>query len=101
MIGAAFSSLGVSTPLAEELAVNACWNSVSAVGGSQVPAGCARSFHVPFLKYLFMTSKYPCANSVALLSVGEPRMTMSFGDLTFHALTQLTMPPPISLPTLT
>ena len=32
--------------------MNACWNSVSAVGGSQVPAGCARSFHEPFVEVL-------------------------------------------------
>jgi hypothetical protein len=39
MIGAAFSSFGVRTELMFLCAVNCCWNSLSAVGGSQVPAG--------------------------------------------------------------
>ena len=38
MIGAAFSSFGVTTELMFLCAVNCCWNSLSAVGGSQVPA---------------------------------------------------------------
>ena len=38
MIGAAFSSFGTSTALMFLCAVYCCWNSVSAVGGSQVPA---------------------------------------------------------------
>ena len=36
---APFSSLGIRAALMLLWAVNACWNSVSAVGGSQVPAG--------------------------------------------------------------
>ena len=38
MIGAAFSSFGTTTELMLLCAVNCCWNSLSAVGGSQVPA---------------------------------------------------------------
>ena len=43
MIGAPFSSLGISAALAFGCAVNAAWNSVSAVAGVQVPAGFATS----------------------------------------------------------
>ncbi len=44
MIGAAFSSFGISAALMFGWAVNCCWNSLSAVGGSQVPAGWLTSF---------------------------------------------------------
>ena len=43
MIGAAFSSFGLSRALAFEFLVKAAWNSVSAVVGVQVPAGLATS----------------------------------------------------------
>ncbi len=44
---------------------------------------------------------YPWANSLALLSVGSPSMTSTFGLATFHADTQSTNPWPMSLPTFT
>ena len=47
MIGAAFSSFGVRTELMFLCAVYACWNSLSAVGGSQVPAGVPTSTYFP------------------------------------------------------
>ena len=47
MIGAPFSSFGMSAALAFEWAVNACSNSLCAVVGVQVPAGVASSFHLP------------------------------------------------------
>ena len=50
MIGAAFSSFGVSTALMFLCAVNCPWNSVSAVGGSQVPAAVPTLTQVPALK---------------------------------------------------
>jgi hypothetical protein len=44
MIGAPFSSFGISAALMFGCAVYCCWNSLSAVGGSQVPAGWLTSF---------------------------------------------------------
>ena len=49
MIGAAFSSFGISAVLMFGCAVNCCWNSLSAVGGSQVPGGLL-TFFQPELK---------------------------------------------------
>jgi len=45
MIGAPFSSFGISAALTPLWAVKACWNSLSATFGVQVPAGLAASFH--------------------------------------------------------
>ena len=50
MIGAAFSSFGISAALMFLCAVYCCWNSVSAVGGSQVPAVVPTSFQ-PLLNF--------------------------------------------------
>src|ERR1700722_18971958 len=101
MIGGACSSLGTRAALIFGWAVYCCWNSVRAVGGSQVPAGCATSVHALDEKWGARTALYPWANRVALLSVGSPRMTMTFGLATFQALTQLTSPLPIRVPTST
>src|SRR5579875_3134548 len=101
MIGAAFSSLGTSTALMLLCAVYCCWNSVSAVGGSQVPAALPTDFQPPPENFDASTPSYPCANRVALLSVGAPFITSTFGLFTFHAVTQLSRPWPISLPTWT
>src|ERR1700744_6338604 len=101
MIGAAFSSFGTSTALMFLCAVYCCWNSVSAVGGSQVPGGWATSVHFPAEKYDALTPLYPWANSVALLSVGAPRMTITLGCETCQALMQDTRPSPMTWPTLT
>ena len=56
MIGAAFSSFGVSTALMLLCAVNCCWNSLSAVGGSQVPAALPTWCHLPELNSGFSTA---------------------------------------------
>src|SRR6266566_3987042 len=101
MIGAAFSSLGVSTALMFGCAVNCCWNSVSAVGGSQVPAALPTLAHLPELKNGFITALYPSPNSVALLSVGSPYITSTFGFATCQEVTQEARPWPSSLPTRT
>src|SRR5579871_2447179 len=101
MIGAAFSSLGTSTALIFLWAVYCCWNSVSAVGGSQVPAAEPTLDHFPPLKYDARTPSYPWANRVALLSVGAPFITSTFGCATCQAATQLTRPWPINWPTWT
>ena len=50
MIGAPVSSFGISAALTLWCAVNTAWNSVSAVGGSQVPAVWATAVHLPDLK---------------------------------------------------
>src|SRR6516225_6540393 len=101
MIGAAFSSFGVSMALMFGCAVNCCWNSVSAVGGSQVPAALPTWAHLPELKNGFITALYPSPNSVALLSVGSPYITSTFGFDTPQAVTQLARPWPRSVPTCT
>src|ERR1700757_4543944 len=101
MIGAPFSSFGISAALMFLCAVYCCWNSDSAVGGSQVPAGWLTSFHLPEEKYEASTPSYPCANSVALLSVGAPFITMTFGFFTPQAATQDTRPWPMTWPTFT
>src|ERR1039457_7110030 len=101
MIGAAFSSLGVSTALMFLCAVNCPWNSVSAVGGSHVPAPWPTWTHLPGEKNGAITALWPGPNRVALLSVGAPYMTSTLGFLTFHAETQLTRPSPIRWPTCT
>src|SRR5579859_5531775 len=101
MIGAAFSSLGTSTELMFLCAVNCCWNSVSAVGGSQVPGGVPTSLYVPAENFGWSTDMYPWANSVALLSVGSPFITSTLGLVTCQAVAQFTKPWPISWPTLT
>ena len=49
MIGAPFSSFGISAAFAVLCAVSACWNSVAATVGVQVPAGLATSVHLPDL----------------------------------------------------
>src|ERR1700753_3007432 len=102
MIGAAFSSFGTSTELMLLCAVYCCWNSVSAVGGSQVPAAEPTDFQPPPLPNLeAVTPCYPGANRVALLSVGSPFMTSTCGLFTPQAVTQLSRPWPMSLPTWT
>src|SRR5579875_3270552 len=101
MIGAAFSSLGDSSALMFLCAVYCCWNSVSAVGGSQVPAALPTLVHWPLLNSGLSTALYPSPNSVALLSVGAPYITSTFGWLTCQAATQLFRPSPSSVPTLT
>ncbi len=55
MIGAPVSSLGISAELTLWCAVKMAWNSVSAVGGSHVPAVCATAVHFSSLKYGLMT----------------------------------------------
>ena len=55
MIGAPFSSFGMSAELAVLCAVNACSNSVAAVGGSHVPAGLATSLYLSVLNSGFRT----------------------------------------------
>src|ERR1017187_6021431 len=100
MIGAPFSSFGISAALMFGCAVYCCWNSLSAVGGAQVPAGWLTSFQ-PQPKVVASTAAQPRAKSVALLSVGEPFMTMTCGLLTPQAATQLTRPWPIFVPTST
>src|SRR5215471_3377526 len=101
MIGAAFSSFGVSTELMLGCAVNCCWNSVSAVGGSQVPAALPTSAHLPEVKNGFITAMYPSPNSVALLSVGSPYITSTFGFDTPQEVTQVARPWPSRVPTRT
>src|SRR5207344_2704892 len=101
MTAFALSSLGVTTALMFEWAVNCCSNVVAAVGGSHVPAGSPTLVYVPSLKLGSNTLLYPCANSNALLSVGSPSMIRILGFLTFHAEMQSTSPCPISLPTWT
>src|SRR6185437_8456744 len=101
MIGAPFSSFGMSAALIFLCAVYCCWNSDSAVGGSQVPAGWLTSVHFFEEKNGAITPVYPWANSVALLSVGAPLITMTLGSLTPQAETQDTRPWPMTWPTLT
>jgi hypothetical protein len=101
MIGAPFSSFGISAALMFLCAVYCCWNSDSAVAGVHVPAGLLTSFHLPEEKYGAITPSYPWANSVALLSVGAPFITMTFGSLTPQAAMQDTRPWPMTWPTLT
>src|SRR5258708_2363223 len=100
MIGAAFSSFGISAVLMLECAANCCWNSDSAVGGSQVPAGVLTSFQLEE-NFAASTLLEPCANSVALLSVAAPFMKITFGLLTPHAVTQASRPWAMTAPTLT
>src|ERR1700681_1571377 len=101
MIGAPFSSFGMSAALMFLCAVNCCWNSDSATDGVHVPAGLDTSFHLPEEKNGAITPSYPWANSVALLSVGAPRITMTLGVLTPQAVTQVARPWPMTWPTLT
>src|SRR5206468_13011138 len=101
MIGAAFASFGVRTDLMFWCAVKFCWNSLSATVGVQVPAGSATFTYLPLLKSGLSTPRYPCANRVALLSVGSPFMTSTFGLLTFQAAAQAVKPWPIFWPTTT
>src|ERR1700724_1921034 len=101
MIGAAFSSFGITAELMFLCAVKDCWNSLSAVGGSHVPAGLATSTYLPEEKNGLSTGSEPCAKSVALLSVGAPFMTMTCGFFTPQAAAQVTKPWPILVPTST
>src|ERR1700735_926397 len=101
MIGAPVSSFGMRAELTLWCAVTTAWNSVSAVGGSHVPAVCATAVHFPSLKYLLMTLSHPLADRVELLSVTAPCMTTTCGFLTCHAATQLTRPSPMTWPTFT
>src|ERR1700722_5444601 len=101
MIGAPFSSFGMSAELMFLFAVYCCWNSDSAVGGSQVPAGWDTFTQPLEAKYGASTPSYPWANSVALLSVGAPRMTITLGFLTPQLVTQVTRPWPMIWATLT
>src|ERR1700742_2494857 len=101
MIGAPFSSFGMSAALMFLCAVYCCWNSDSAVGGSQVPAGLLTFVQPLPEKYGARTPSYPWANSVALLSVGAPFITMTLGFFTPQAVTQDTRPWPMTWPTLT
>ena len=50
MIGAPFSSFGISAALMFLCAVYCCWNSDSATDGVQVPAGLETSLYVPVEK---------------------------------------------------
>jgi hypothetical protein len=101
MIGAAFASFGVRTELMFLCAVKFCWNSLSATDGVQVPAGSATFTYLLLEKNGLSTPRYPCANRVALLSVGSPFMTRTFGLLTFQAVAQAAKPWPIFVPTST
>jgi hypothetical protein len=101
MIGAAFSSFGVSTELMFLWAVNACWNSVSATVGVQVPAGSPTFTYFPLENSGLSTPRYPWANRVALLSVGSPFITSTFGLATCQAVAQAWKPWPILVPTRT
>src|ERR1700722_7650131 len=101
MIGAPFSSFGISAALMFLCAVYCCWNSDSATDGVQVPAGLEPSLYVPFKQSGASTPAEPCANSVALLSVGAPLITMTLGFLTPQAVTQAVRPWPMTWPTLT
>src|SRR5258708_4636669 len=98
MMGAAVASFGMIAELAFEWAVRAWGNSDSAFAAVQVPAGSATFFQLGFCA---MTDSYPWANSVALLSVGSPFISMKFTGLTFHAFTQSAKPVPMSFPTAT
>src|SRR6266571_4840409 len=101
MIGAAFASFGVRTELMFLCAVKFCWNSVSATVGVHVPAGSPTFTYFPEEKKGLSTPRYPWANRVALLSVGSPFITSTFGLATFQAVAQAAKPWPISVPTLT
>src|ERR1700761_3904914 len=101
MIGAPFSSFGISAAFALEFAVKACSNSLWAVVGVHVPAGVAARVHFFESNSGPSTSSEPLWNRVALLSVGSPRMKMTFGFFTPQAATQLTRPWPMTLPTVT
>ena len=101
MIGAAFSSFGVRTELMFLCAVNACWNSLSATVGVQVPAGSPTFTYFPLEKKGSSTARYPWANRVALLSVGSPFITSTFGLVTCQAAAQAVNPWPIFVPTRT
>src|ERR1700756_4043246 len=101
MIGAAFSSFGVRTALMLLCAVNCCWNSLSAVGGSHVPAAEPTWTYFPLSKNGFGTAAEPWANRGALLSVGAPFMTSTFGLATCQAAAQAVKPWPILVPTST
>src|SRR5580698_9360887 len=101
MIGAPFSSFGMSAALMFLWAVYCCWNSLSATSGVQVPAGLDTSVHLPEEKYGAITASYPWANSVALLSVGAPFMTMTLGFLTPQAVMHAASPWPMTVPTFT
>ena len=82
-------------------AVKFCWNSLSATDGVQVPAGSPTFTYLPLVKNGLSTPRYPCANRVALLSVGSPFITSTFGLLTFQAVAQAAKPWPILVPTRT
>src|SRR5438046_2747796 len=79
MTAFALSSFGVTTALMFGWAVYCCWNVVAAVDGSHVPAGSPTLVYVPSLNFGSSTPLYPCANSLALLSVGSPSMIRMFG----------------------
>src|SRR5579862_5974673 len=101
MIGAAFSSFGTIAEFMLGCAVSCCSNVVAAVGGSHVPAGLPTSLYTPELNFGLSTSRYPSRNSVALLSVGAPLMTSTFGFESPQDWAQETKPLPINLPTST
>src|ERR1700677_1697897 len=101
MIGAAFSSFGETRELMFLCAVYACWNSLSAAGGAQVPGGVPAATQLLSAKCGASAASYPWANRVALLSVGPPLMTRTLGLVTPSAVAQATKPLPISVPTST
>src|SRR4249919_3506159 len=70
MTAFALSSFGVTTALMLECAVSCCSNVVCAVGGSHVPVGSPTFTYDLSAKCGARMPLYPCANSLALLSVG-------------------------------
>src|SRR3954454_6907436 len=91
----ALSSLGVITALMFLWAVY-CWsNVVAATDGVHVPAGSPTFTQVLLSNSGFSTPLYPWAKRLALLSVGSPFMTRTFGFWTFHAATQSISPWPM------
>ena len=65
------------------------------------PVACIALHVFPEEKKGLSTPRYPWANRVALLSVGSPFITSTFGLATFQAVAQAAKPWPISVPTLT
>ena len=83
-------------------AVYCCWKIVSACWLSQAGTACSPTFvYLPLVNNGESTWLYPLANNVALLSVGEPSSSNTWGLDTPHEAMQSTAPWPIRLPTLT
>ena len=98
----AMPSLATRTPLMSLLAVSICSKIVPAWVLSQSGTDWFGPLtRVPSEYFGSSTELYPCANSVALLSVGEPFSSATLAFWAFMSVRHLSRPWPCSLPTAT